>query len=110
MVGVLILALPIALAWWNARGPGIVAAAMPIPTPAMPTSSPSGPSGPTATPAANCRSLRGVYPRGVKRPGADNAGAKVQRGISVDRIAYQANKALDRDLDGIACEVPRKRS
>lgn len=65
----------------------------------------------TASPAeaaqhfSNCTELNQSYPHGVGRPGAvdQTSGAPVTA-FKRDRALYEANKGLDRDKDGIACE------
>lgn len=53
----------------------------------------------------NCTALNRVYPSGVARPGArDRTVGRAVTGYRVDRRVYTANKRLDRDRDGIACE------
>lgn len=102
-LAVLVVALPSALAWWNAHGTDVVKAVVPIPS-----VSAAGPSAPVAEAYPGCKALRAVFPRGVKRPGGTNAGADIRRGVVVDAPAYQANAALDVDRDGLACERAKK--
>jgi hypothetical protein len=52
--------------------------------------------------------LRAAYPDGVKRSGATNTGKKVRGRLVVDDAVYRANKAMDHDKDGLACEVTKK--
>ncbi len=57
----------------------------------------------------NCTELTKKYPHGVGKKGArDLANGKPKRGAKnnfrVDNALYAANKHLDRDRDGIACE------
>lgn len=58
-----------------------------------------------ATRYGNCKSLNSVYPHGVGKAGAvdHTSGVKV-RNFKVSYALYTANKGLDRDKDGIACE------
>ena len=52
----------------------------------------------------NCTELNKVYPGGVARPGAVNAGGMTQLTPKFNKALYEANKKSDRDKDGIACE------
>ncbi len=45
-----------------------------------------------------------VYKGGVERPGAVQKGSKLHYMPYVSLALYNANKSLDRDHDGIACE------
>jgi hypothetical protein len=45
-----------------------------------------------------------VYMGGVKRPGAVQKGGTLKYKPFVSAPLYAANKSLDRDKDGIACE------
>jgi hypothetical protein len=54
---------------------------------------------------ANCKALNAHYPRGVGLPGAhDKTSGTPVTNFTRNRAVYLANKALDRDKDGIACE------
>ena len=53
-----------------------------------------------ATKFKNCDALRAKYPAGV----AGTAKAAGTSGAKVNANVYAANKGLDRDKDGIACE------
>lgn len=56
---------------------------------------------------ANCTALHRRYPHGVGRRGArDHVSGKAKRVTNFVRntAVYNANKRLDRDHDGIACE------
>jgi hypothetical protein len=56
---------------------------------------------------ANCTALNSVYPHGVGRSGAQDsvaAGSPPVTTFAVDDALYSANRSLDRDGDGIACE------
>lgn len=57
---------------------------------------------------ANCTQLHQVYPHGVGKVGAHDRGkGKNFRPVTTfkrDNALYQANRALDRDSDGVACE------
>ena len=65
-----------------------------------------------ATKYKNCSALNKVYPGGVSQNGAVDMtkkngkliAAKPKKGATVDDAVYEANKKLDRDKDGIACE------
>jgi hypothetical protein len=52
----------------------------------------------------NCTELNKVYPGGVARPGAVNAGGMTELTPKFNKKLYEANKKSDRDKDGIACE------
>ena len=52
----------------------------------------------------NCTELNKVYPGGVALPGAVNSGGVTKKVPKYDKALYEANKKLDRDKDGIACE------
>ena len=45
-----------------------------------------------------------VYKGGVERPGAKQKGGKLRYKPYLSLALYNANKSLDRDHDGIACE------
>ena len=57
---------------------------------------------------ANCTALHQVYPHGVGKVGAHDKGKnKNFRPVTTfkrDNALYQANRTLDRDHDGVACE------
>jgi len=62
---------------------------------------------PQATHYKNCTALNKIYPHGVGKPGAhDKTRSKTGPVTNFTRNAavYNANKSLDRDHDGIACE------
>ncbi|MGZ4593792.1 MAG: NERD domain-containing protein [Actinomycetes bacterium] len=99
----LLLALPSLLTWWGSHGTAVVRAVVPTPTlsAATPTPSPS-------TPAfANCAAMRVTFPYGVRLAGARNQGAKLQRRPVVNDAVYRTNTRLDRDRDGVVCELAR---
>lgn len=48
----------------------------------------------------NCTAMKVTYPRGV----AKSVTAAGSTGAAVNAKVYNANKGLDRDKDGIACE------
>lgn len=52
----------------------------------------------------NCTELNKVYPGGVARPGAVNAGGATKLTPIYSKKLYDLNKKSDRDKDGIACE------
>ncbi|HUW86841.1 MAG TPA: excalibur calcium-binding domain-containing protein [Candidatus Paceibacterota bacterium] len=52
----------------------------------------------------NCTELNRVYPGGVARLGAVNAGGTTKKVPKYNKALYLANKKSDRDKDGIACE------
>ena len=53
---------------------------------------------------ANCTAMQKVFPGGVARPGAVNKGGSTRYLPKVSRKLYNANRSMDRDKDGIACE------
>jgi hypothetical protein len=55
----------------------------------------------------NCTALHKKYPGGVARPGGKQKPGqpKLKKEPYVNAALYQANSSLDRDKDGIACEV-----
>lgn len=54
---------------------------------------------------ANCKALNADYPHGVGKPGAVDSTSKTPvTTFTVDADVYKANRSLDRDGDGIACE------
>jgi hypothetical protein len=60
-----------------------------------------------ATVYRNCTALRKTYPHGVGRTGARDhvsGSTKPVTTFTVNTTVYNANKGLDRDRDGIACE------
>ena len=60
----------------------------------------------TAT-ARTCATLNVRYPHGVGRPGAHDQTKSTKRPVTNftrNKAGYLANKSLDRDHDGIACE------
>ncbi len=53
----------------------------------------------------NCTELRKTYPGGVaKSKSSRNVGGATKKTPRVDAKVYAANKKMDRDGDGIACE------
>ncbi|NNU82873.1 excalibur calcium-binding domain-containing protein [Geobacillus sp. BMUD] len=53
----------------------------------------------------NCAALNKDYPGGVARSASvKNKGGKTRYKPYVSKALYDANKRLDRDKDGIACE------
>jgi hypothetical protein len=62
------------------------------------------PAGAAARKFKNCTAMHVVYKGGVERPGAVNKGGKLRYKPYVSLALYNANKSLDRDHDGIACE------
>lgn len=59
---------------------------------------------PTVRVFANCTAMQKVFPGGVARPGAVNKGGSTRYAPKVSRKLYNANRSMDRDKDGIACE------
>ena len=58
-----------------------------------------------ATAYKNCTELRKTYPGGVaKSKYSTNQGGKIKKTPKVSAKVYAANKKMDRDGDGIACE------
>ena len=67
----------------------------------------AGPAGAATVPQhfANCTQLNARYHHGVGLPGArDHTTGRPVTTFSVNKALYTANKGLDRDRDGIACE------
>ena len=62
------------------------------------------PAGAAARTFKNCTAMHKVYKGGVKRPGAVQKGGKLKYKPVVSAALYNANKKLDRDKDGLACE------
>jgi Excalibur calcium-binding domain./Domain of unknown function (DUF1994). len=77
----------------------------PASTPTTRTSSRSAPP-PAAKVYSNCAAMHADYPHGVGRPGAaDHTSGKPVTTFTVNAALYDANRKLDRDGDGIACEA-----
>jgi hypothetical protein len=56
---------------------------------------------------SNCTKMNKVYPHGVGRSGAHDhvaKGSKPVTNFKVSTSIYNANRARDRDKDGVACE------
>lgn len=53
----------------------------------------------------NCTAMHVKYKGGVAKPNAHQVGMVQQYRPVVDLALYQANKGLDRDDDGVACEA-----
>jgi hypothetical protein len=104
-LAVIIVLAPAMLKWWGSHGEDVVRNV--IPTPTFSVASPV-PTPKTAPVFRSCEALRAAYPDGVERAGASNTGKKAHGHIALDKAVYRANKALDHDKDGIACEVTRK--
>lgn len=64
----------------------------------------ASPVGAAARKFKNCTAMHIVYKGGVERPGAVQKGSKLHYMPYVSLALYNANKSLDRDHDGIACE------
>ena len=92
---------PTILSWWGERGPEIVDAALPLPTTPAQSDRPPVFEG--------CRALRAEHPAGLKAPGSRNQGRPIVKVRTVDRALAVANAALDKDDDGVVCEVRRRR-
>src|SRR5262245_42978392 len=60
----------------------------------------------TVTRYPNCKALNARYPHGVGRIGARDhtSGSPPVRNFKRSNVLYAANRARDRDKDGIACE------
>jgi hypothetical protein len=56
---------------------------------------------PVSTKYRNCDALRAKYPYGVAR----NKASVGTTGATVNAKVYTANRGLDRDKDGVACET-----
>ena len=102
-----------AAAFMRLRGPcAVFVAAMIILTSAVPMSAASSGTATatsisTAVRYSNCAKLNAVYRHGVGRKGAvDHVSGHTRpvRNFTVNTALYNANKARDRDHDGIACE------
>jgi hypothetical protein len=66
---------------------------------------PSAADAATAKTYKNCTALNKVYKHGVGKKGAkDKTSGKPDTTFKVSASLYNANKKLDRDKDGIACE------
>lgn len=52
----------------------------------------------------NCTEVHKVYPGGIAKPGYRQVGMVTKYTPKVDQALYDANKGLDRDKDGVACE------
>jgi hypothetical protein len=65
------------------------------------------PSGAAAQKFKNCTAMHPKYPGGVARPGGHQKPGqpKLRKKPKVSAPLYNANSSLDRDKDGIACEV-----
>jgi excalibur calcium-binding domain-containing protein len=65
------------------------------------------PVGAAARSFKNCTALHKSYPGGVARPGGHQKPGqpKLKKKPYVNAALYKANSSLDRDKDGIACEV-----
>jgi hypothetical protein len=64
----------------------------------------SGAASPTVRKFANCTAMQQVFPGGVARPGAINKGGSSRYAPKISAKLYNANRSMDRDKDGIACE------
>jgi hypothetical protein len=53
----------------------------------------------------NCTAMHKHYPHGVGRSGAHDKSSKPVTNFKVSTTIYNANKHLDRDKDGVACEA-----
>ncbi|HEU0241767.1 MAG TPA: excalibur calcium-binding domain-containing protein [Micromonosporaceae bacterium] len=64
----------------------------------------------SATHYKNCTAMHAAYPHGVGKAFAVDhvASKKIKRvtNFHIDSALYKANKALDTDHDGVACEAP----
>lgn len=52
----------------------------------------------------NCTEMNKTYAGGIARPGARQVGMVQKYDPYVNQAAYDANKSMDRDNDGVACE------
>ncbi len=85
----------------------IPAEGSPLPLSAPPTVALASPSAllPVATHYSNCAKLNKKYPHGVGKKGArDHTSGTPVTNFTRSNTVYAANKARDRDKDGIACE------
>jgi hypothetical protein len=62
-------------------------------------------SGCTPTKFQNCDEVHKTYKGGIARPGYHQVGMVTKYSPKVDQALYDANKGLDRDKDGVACEA-----
>lgn len=97
-------AAPTLVQWWADQGARSLSEVAPVPSLSV------GPSPVQPATFEGCRALRADHPTGVKKVGASNTGRRIKRVGSVDTEVYRANRRLDRDRDGIACEVIRPRN
>ncbi len=103
VVTLMFLLAPALLRLWMANAPGLIGAVMRSPTRAVSTPAPV-----VATPVfANCAGLNTVYPYGVQRTAATDIGTRTVAVPVVDNAVAVANMRLDRDHDGLVCEVSR---
>ena len=96
----LVLAGPTLMRVWLDRGDDLVRQVIPSVTPTAPA--------PQPVVYDRCRDLRVVHPDGVRAPGERNSGRKLTQRPAIDREAAEANSRLDRDGDGLVCEVTRR--
>jgi hypothetical protein len=59
----------------------------------------------TPTKYQNCDAVHKVYKGGIAKPGYHQTGMVTKYAPKVDQALYDANKGLDRDKDGVACEA-----
>jgi hypothetical protein len=104
-VVVLIVLAPALLKWWGSHGEDVVRTVIPTPTFSVAAPAAAPPAAPVFT---SCQALRAVYPQGVQLAGATNTGKKARGHVALDDAVYRANRALDPDKDGLACEVRAK--
>ena len=102
------LALPTLMHWWSVTGSDVMRSMF-----SAPAATPYAPVLPPPTPVYDsCRELRAIHPGGVRNLGAHNTGRKLRRPAVVEtsQLLYVANSRLDKDNDGLACEVVRSRA
>jgi Excalibur calcium-binding domain len=95
-------AFPAAVHHWSSDGRELAQSSHP----ALPSA------GAVAVPAfGSCHALHVRYPGGVARPGAHNSGRALRPSalVRTSKPLYVANKSLDTDHDGLACERVRTR-
>jgi hypothetical protein len=104
-IALLTFALALSLAAPVAASVTTAASASPIAGPGQATS--AAPRLAVGRKYANCAALHRRYPHGVGRRGARDhvsGNSKPVTTFSRNNVAYNANRRLDRDRDGIACE------
>lgn len=82
---------------WVPGDPAVASAPVPAGAPALVM--------PSVVKYKNCKKLNKKYPHGVGKKGAkDKTSGKAVKNFKKSNAVYKANRHLDRDSDGIACE------